>query len=89
MSTASLQRDPGVIAAGASVTVVDVWGGGIALVKAGAAITRGHYVKVHATNGKAQGEAALAAGDFAVGIALEAAGDADEIIEVKLSPVEA
>ena len=71
-----------------SITVIDPFAGGIGLVKAGEAVTIGHYVHVDGTNGKAQGSAALTAGRFYIGIAMEAAAAADEIFQVKLGTIE-
>ena len=57
---------------------------GRGLVKASAAITRGHVLVASATDGKAAGVAniaGLAANQMGFGIALQAAAAADEIIE--------
>ena len=84
---AILAENPGTTAAGDAVAVVDPHGGGIGLVKAGESISAGDYVHVDGTDGKAQGSSSVTAGRYYVGIALEAASAADEIIQVKLGPI--
>ena len=80
-----LASNPGTTAAGDIVPVALIGGGGLGKVKASAAITRGHIVVPTATAGKAAGVAniaALAANQMGIGVALQAATAANEVIEV-------
>ena len=77
---------------GDGVAIGLIGGGGIMKVKAAAAITRGHLLVCHATDGKASGVAnigALAVDQMAFGIALEAAAAADVIISFLAMPIAA
>ena len=62
---------------------------GIVLIEAGAAVTAGHLVHSDAVGRAISAGAdisALAAGDFVIGTALEAAGAAGEVIAVRAQP---
>ncbi|MYD94232.1 MAG: hypothetical protein F4Y02_11200 [Chloroflexi bacterium] len=71
---------------GSPVSIVDLEGGGIAMVKAGAAITAGQLVVLDSTGGRVAGVANLAAATddtWILGVALEAAADG-EIFSFKI-----
>ena len=85
-----LVQNTGKTEVGDAVTVAVVTGGGIAKAKASAAIVAGHLIIPTVTDGKVAGvanTAALAANQVAVGVALEAAAGANEIIPVLLQPI--
>ena len=76
--------------AGDGVSIAIIGAGGVLKVKAAAAITRGHLLVCHATDGKAAGVAnigALAANQMSFGIALEAATAENEIISFLAMPI--
>lgn len=76
---------------GYGVPVVLIAAGGVAKVKAGAAITAGQLVVPDVTAGRVAGVAnvgALAADSMAIGVALQSADDGD-IFEVLLQPTAA
>ena len=81
----TVASDPGVDTVGAIVSVAMVNGSGTLKVVANAAITRGHYVIPTTTDGKVAGAATVTT-QQAMGIALEAASAADEVIEVFCHP---
>ena len=83
----TVASDPGVDTVGAPVSVAMVSGSGTLKVVANAAITRGHAVVPTATDGKVSGVAiGTVSAQQAMGIALEAASAADEVIEVFCHP---
>ena len=72
------------------VTVMSIAGGGIGLVKASAAIGKGHILVASAVAGKVAGVAnigALADDQMGFGVALEAAAAADQIIRFWAMPI--
>lgn len=81
--------DPDASTDGKAVPVVLLAAGGVAKVKAGAAITAGQLVVADATAGRVAGVndiAALVANSMAIGVALQSAADGD-IFEVLLQPM--
>ena len=71
---------------GSPVSIVDLQAGGIALVKAGAAITANHFVVLHTTDGAVTGAANVGAvtdDNWILGVALEAAA-AGELFSFKI-----
>ena len=94
-STGAAQAGDGELAIGVALTTVDpsatpattnlsVQIDGIAMVKAGEAVAKGAMVGADA-NGFATD--AFTTGDYQLGVALDAASDANEIIRVLLKPV--
>lgn len=88
-----LAANPGrTTAAGDMVSVMLIGQGGIGLVKANAAITRGHILIPTTTAGRVAGVAntdAIADGVMGFGIALEAATAANDIIRFLAMPIAA
>jgi len=65
---------------GSAVSIVDLEGGGIAMAKAGAAITAGQLVVLDGTGGRVAGAANVGAvtdDSWILGVALESAADGD------------
>ena len=86
----TVASDPGVDTVGEIVSIAQVNGSGVLKVVANAAITQGHLVVPTTTDGKVAGVngiAGLSAEQQAMGVALEAATAADQVIEVLCHPV--
>ena len=86
----TVASDPGVATIGAVVSIALVNGSGTIKVVAQSAITRGHLLHATSTNGRLNGVSAisgLANNQQAMGIALEAASAAEEVIEAICHPI--